>query len=479
MDKENLIRTVNGFYYIYIPSQRTFHLLPPECLPYWTGEKILDNSYESKKTRYFKELCKEPEEERFVTEYSPIKLRKNLANLNHLLIEITDKCNLSCKYCGYGDMYGNYDKRENKNNTFQNIKTLIDFLYISWSSSDNLSFNNIRYIGFYGGEPLVNFSLIKETIDYLEALPELNKLKFEYSMTTNGMLLHKYMEYIADKKIHLLISLDGNEYNDSYRVMRNGQPSFSQVIRNVEMLKKKYPQYFEQYVNFNAVLHNRNSVKDIIFYIKNKFNKFPTISSLATNGIKKEKQKEFIKMFQNQLESYKEAESCLDTQKMFLQTPDSAMANFFINAYCNQTFRKYSDLFIYDSDKEYIPTGTCMPLKRKLFLTVNGKLLACERIGQTYPLGKIIDGQVFMDFEGISAFYKKLFDKIIPLCKNCAINKGCGVCIFHQETIEGQKMCCDAYISKRKLANIFSEYLYYFENKREAFGKVINETIII
>lgn len=233
MDKENLIHTVNGFYYIYIPSQRTFHLLPPECLPYWTGEKILDNSYESKKVRYFKELCKEPEEERFVTEYSPIKLRKNLANLNHLLIEITDKCNLSCKYCGYGDMYGNYDKRENKNNTFQNIKTLIDFLYKSWSSNDNLSFNNIRYIGFYGGEPLVNFSLIKETIDYLEALSELSELKFEYSMTTNGMLLHKYMEYIADKKIHLLISLDGNEYNDSYRVMKNGQPSFSQVISNV------------------------------------------------------------------------------------------------------------------------------------------------------------------------------------------------------------------------------------------------------
>ena len=204
----------------------------------------------------------------------------------------------------------------------------------------------------------------------MEALSELSELKFEYGMTTNGMLLHKYMEYIADKKIHLLISLDGNEYNDSYRVMKNGQPSFSQVISNVETLRKKYPQYFEQYVNFNAVLHNRNSVKDIIFYIKNKFNKFPTISSLATNGIKKEKQKEFIKMFQNQLESYKEAESCFDTQKMFLQTPDSAMANFFINAYCNQTFRKYSDLFIYDSDKEYIPTGICIPIKRKLFLTV-------------------------------------------------------------------------------------------------------------
>ena len=478
MEYKNYFETRNGNYYLYLPSEYTFHLLPESCMPYWTGEKEPDDSYESRKVAFFQQLLKREAKEEFITEYSPIKLKKNLANLNHLLIEVTDGCNLACKYCGYGDLYGNYDKRENKNNTFQNVKLLVDYLQELWHSTENLSFNKVCYIGFYGGEPLINFPLIKETIDYLESLPSHNGMRFEYNMTTNAVLLHKYMDYIVEKRFHLLISLDGNEYNDSYRVAKNGKGSFQKVIANIGSLKEKYPDYFEQQVNFNAVLHNRNSVKDIISYIMEQFGKVPSIAPLSSNGIRKDKMQEFMNMFRNQVESYREAESCMDMKEV-VESPDSSMANFFINSYCAQTFRKYGDLFVYEKDKKYIPTGTCMPLKRKLFLTVNGKILACERIGQEYTLGEIIDGKVCLDFDGISRFYKELFDKIIHLCKNCAMSKGCGMCIFHQNSITEKKINCAGYTPKRKLNEVFSEYLYYFENKREAFNKVINETIII
>lgn len=479
MKQNQLIHTANGYYYIYLPSEHTFHLLPQDCIPYWTGEKPLDSTYESNKVRYFQKLCHDKEKVEFTTEYSPLKLKNNLSNLDHLLIEVTDKCNLSCKYCGYGELYGNYDKRKSKNNTFHNVKVLIDYLQILWNSNENLSFSKTCHIGFYGGEPLVNFKLIKETIDYLETLPVNNKLKFKYGMTTNAILLHKHIDYLVDKKIQLLISLDGNEYNDSYRITKNGQESFQQVVHNISTLKDKYPKYFEQYVDFNAVLHNRNSVKEIISYIKENFNKMPAISSLATSGIKEDKQKEFITMFHNQEESYKEAGNCIDLKGTLSQSPEISMATFFINAYCTQTFKKYTDLFLSEKDKTYIPTGTCSPLKRKLFLTVNGKLLACERIGQKYPLGGIYNGKVILNFEYISTFYKNLFEKIIPLCKNCAINKGCGMCIFHHNSLEEEKIHCKAYIPKQKLTSVFSEYLFYFENKRESFNKVINETFII
>ena len=105
----NIIKSAYGYYYIYIPNSNSFHFLPVECIPYWTNEKAPDGSRFSDKVIYFKNLLNTKDEKAEICiEYSSLKLEQNLANLNTLLIEVTDGCNLSCKYCGYGELYGNY-----------------------------------------------------------------------------------------------------------------------------------------------------------------------------------------------------------------------------------------------------------------------------------------------------------------------------------------------------------------------------------
>lgn len=81
-------------------------------------------------------------------------------------------------------------------------------------------------------------------------------------MTTNAVLLEQYMDFLVKNNFEILISLDGNKYNDSYRVFKNGNSSFDTVISNIDKLYSSYPAYFIQNVKFNSVLHNRNSVKD-------------------------------------------------------------------------------------------------------------------------------------------------------------------------------------------------------------------------
>ncbi len=76
--------------------------------------------------------------------------------------------------------------------------------------------------GFYGGEPLLNMNLIKQIIEYIDSLPKIKNTYFIYNMTTNALLLDKYMNFIVEKKINLLISLDGDEYSHSYRVDSSG-----------------------------------------------------------------------------------------------------------------------------------------------------------------------------------------------------------------------------------------------------------------
>jgi len=480
MKKTNdLIQTQSGHHYVYLEQTKSSHLLPTPCLPYWIGEKKPDNSVASQKVQFFKSLQKEKDGCEFISTYSPLKLEKNLANLNHLLIEVTDGCNLACKYCGYGELYGNYDKRINKNNTFENVKTLIDYLYQYWQSDYNFSYHKVCYIGFYGGEPLINFRLIKETIDYIETLHGNKGMQFEYSMTTNALLLDRYMDYLAEKNFHLTISLDGNQFNDSYRVGKDGTESFKRVVENIHSLKSCYPDYFSENVNFNAVLHNRNSVKEIITYIKTEFDKIPTIASLSLNGIRKDKQDEFMSMFRNRTESMEEARHCEEIRNWLEKSPEVSVANYFINSFCEQTYRKYANLFADEKNKRYIPTGTCTPLKRKLFLTVNGKLLACERIGHKHTLGNVCNGKVNIDFEKISLFYEQLFNKIIHLCRSCAMRKGCGMCIYHQETLEEEKIHCMGYVPMPKYTTLISNYLSYFEQERELYNNIMNDTIII
>ena len=160
---------------------------------------------------------------------SPMEIEYNLMNLKQLIFEVTDACNLRCKYCGYADLYEGYDQRENLKFPFQKAKLIIDYLYEYWKKQYCADVNNPISISFYGGEPLLNVPFIKQVIDYLESLNPIGK-KFHYNMTTNAMLLDKYMDFLVEKEFRLLISLDGDEKGQSYRVDAKGQNSFNKVF---------------------------------------------------------------------------------------------------------------------------------------------------------------------------------------------------------------------------------------------------------
>lgn len=64
---------------------------------------------------------------------SSSEIEDNLLNLKQLTFEVTDACNLQCKYCGYGDLYFGYDKRDAKYLPFERAKLIIDYLSEIWS----------------------------------------------------------------------------------------------------------------------------------------------------------------------------------------------------------------------------------------------------------------------------------------------------------------------------------------------------------
>lgn len=251
--------------------------------------------------------------------------------------------------------------------TFTQAKSIIDYLANLWNSNKAASYKARTYFSFYGGEPLLNMPLIMLIVEYIESI-KLNR-NIIYSMTTNAMLLDRYMEYLVNKKFHLLISLDGNKESQSYRVTKNGANSFDTVYKNVKNLQEQYPRYFAECVNFNSVLHNRSTVEGVYSFVKTEFGKEPTISELNNSGIRGDKKAEFDLVYRNKEESLRNSENYEKlSQELFMSEPNTSNLLTYIHQYSGNVYKDYNSLFIDKSKLQYTPTGTCTPFSKKCLL---------------------------------------------------------------------------------------------------------------
>lgn len=147
-----------------------------------------------------------------------------------LTLMVSQECNLRCKYCyGEGGEYNNKGKM-----TFEIAKKAIDY-FVKVSKVDKVG------ICFFGGEPLTNFVLIKEIIDYTKSIENYINKKFHFSITTNGTLLtNKIKKFLLDNNIFITISLDGTkEVTDSNRYYISKKGVYDVIKSNINKLDKK------------------------------------------------------------------------------------------------------------------------------------------------------------------------------------------------------------------------------------------------
>lgn len=403
----------------------------------------------------------------------PEIVEHNLANMKQVLFEVTDRCNLDCEYCGYGTFYSDYDQREDKNLDIRYARQLLDFLVKLWNSPLNNSHERTIFISFYGGEPLLNFPLIKELIHYIEQL-NVPRHRIAYSMTTNAILLEKYMDFLVEKEFKLLLSLDGNEENTAYRRLKNGRPAYASILENIEALRNKYPDFFRRNVNFNAVLHNKNSVADIYYYFKTHFDKIPTIGELNSTGITESRKEEFRSTYANVYESLQQSEDYRPIEKdMFIKLPEADDALKFLHFGSDFCFTDYNGLLYSSDEMVRPPTGTCTPFSKKIFVTVNGKMLPCERIGQQFSLGTVNSEGVHLDYDNIAKIFNTYFEKVRKQCFSCHIANTCQQCIFTLDTLNDKNTVCPGFMPNEVYTRFLSSIIGYLEKQPENHWKIL------
>ncbi|MDD7455244.1 MAG: radical SAM peptide maturase [Bacteroidales bacterium] len=405
------------------------------------------------------------------------EVEDNLVNLRQLTFEVTDACNLKCKYCGYGELYYGYDGRHSSFMSIKQVQPLMDYLFALWKDSRPRAEKPLTYFSFYGGEPLLNMKFIKEMVDFIEKSDIQRTAAF--SMTTNAMLLDKYMDYLVDKDFHLLISLDGDKKGQGYRVDHNGRNSFDIVFSNIKEMQRAYPDYFKRMVNFNSVLHNRNSVQSTYEFIKKEFGKKPRISELNNSDVRPEKRQEFDIVYRNKIESLKEARDYKKiSEDMFYEDPEKSDLILFIHKYSGNVFRNYNDLFFDDCSRNYTPTGTCSPFAKKMFVTVNGKILQCERISHAFSCGHVNQEGLSLNLDAIANTFNAYLDKMQPSCSACFRKKSCIQCMYYIESLHDKRPACNGFMDKASFDSYSSACLGYLKQNPELYEKIMNEVVI-
>ena len=408
-------------------------------------------------------------------EYTPDYVKYKLANTEQVVFEVTEACNLKCRYCGYGDLYTGYNGREKKALNITTAKKFLDYMLDFFNSPIHRRTHKRTVVSFYGGEPLLNMEFIKEMVIYAKS-KNVTQSEFYFSMTTNGVLLDKYIDFLVENNFHLLVSLDGNAQHNEYRVFPNGSPAFEVVSRNIKVIREKYPDYFKRSVNFLSVIHRKNSEKHVRAIFEHQYQKTPIMSPLRKEGIRKERIGDFVEMSNRSYLKMNEADvknQARDRIKI-LQSPFVTGLRKFFHQYSGFVYQRYDQMLHCSEVTRIVNTGTCNPFEKRTFLTAGGKILPCERISHEYFLGNADEKGVHIDFQKIAEIYNRYYSKLADTCNHCYNSDGCEVCIFSLN-LNADRPKCDRFVKENGHTRSLEESLTLVEEIPQFYPRIMKD----
>ena len=274
-------------------------------------------------------------------------------------------------------------------------------------------------MSFYGGECLVNFNLIKKSVEYIKSI---NK-SIHFRIDTNGTMIdEKIMKFLIENDITLQVSIDGPlEEHDKYRVFKNGNGSFNLIIKNLQKLQKMNKSYYEKRVCFITTLSPSYNLLDIYKFFSS--NELVNKETLIINYVSSY-DTDFFKIFSKQTK----LQSNEYHKNLLKQYIDLRVANGFVSQFLSGIFEKEL-LMIHKRQQKPTgancgPNGICVPGVRRLFVNVEGRFYPCERVGETFCIGDVDKG---IESRKVRSVIKK-YIKGSTDCLNCWAVRLCGLC---------------------------------------------------
>ncbi len=228
-------------------------------------DKSLESIIDDLKDKYsqtdiieaYKEIQTLVDNELLFTKEEELDINYNPQNIvKALCLHVAHDCNLKCEYCfaSQGDFKG-----QRLLMPLEVGKRALEFLVKNSGNRKNLE------VDFFGGEPLMNFDVVKELVKYGRELEKKYNKKFRFTITTNGILLNDdNMKFINENMDNVVLSLDGRkEVNDRMRKTLNGSGSFDIIVpKFLKLVKLRGDKTY--YVRGTFTSHNLDFSKDVL-----------------------------------------------------------------------------------------------------------------------------------------------------------------------------------------------------------------------
>lgn len=185
-----------------------------------------------------------------------VDFKKRKTVVKALCLHIAHDCNLACQYCFAEE--GEYHGRRALM-SFEVGKKALDFLIANSGNRRNLE------VDFFGGEPLMNWEVVKQLVEYGRSKEKEYNKNFRFTMTTNGVLLNdEIMEYCNREMSNVVLSLDGRkEVNDKMRPFRGGKGSYDLIVPKFQKFAEMRGDK-DYYVRGTFTRHNLDFSKDVM-----------------------------------------------------------------------------------------------------------------------------------------------------------------------------------------------------------------------
>ena len=185
-----------------------------------------------------------------------IDFKKRQTVVKALCLHIAHDCNLACRYCFAGE--GEY-KGDRSLMSYEVGKKALDFLVENSGGRRNLE------VDFFGGEPLLNFEVVKKLVAYGREIEKKKDKHFRFTLTTNGVLLSDDVIAFANQEMdNIVLSIDGRkEVHDHMRPFKNGAGSYDLIIDKFKKVAESRNQS-KYYVRGTFTRHNLDFVEDVL-----------------------------------------------------------------------------------------------------------------------------------------------------------------------------------------------------------------------
>ena len=357
--------------------------------------------------------------------------------IENVTLEVTEQCNLRCKYCIYHEDHAEYRPFGKNNMSWSVAQKAIDYL------KTHSRYANHRNLGFYGGEPLMNFDIVRKSVAYAK---EVFSDQIDFAITTNAtMMTEEIADFMAENSFNVIVSLDGpKELHDANRVFVDGTGTFERTIAGLKKVITSYgkkglkgkiginivvsgPEFDKDYERIQHFLDNEEWIPKDLMILTSSVDHGPHDSQYM-----KPQSKEDLDYMSDLIEPD------FEWDKKHRNDKKSEKGLFTDGVMDKGMLSIHKRLLLDKPVKQYGMNGCCVPGQRRIYVTTQGKFLMCEKVGNIPSIGDVDNG---LDIEKIRKLYVNDFiDNAKNYCKDCWAVNLCSLCYVNCYDEKGVRM---------------------------------------